>query len=92
MTSICSLTSAPISTSAWPSLKFKDTRIERITFELARLNAWRFGARTEATTAQQRQLFEETLAEDEASLRALLGEGNRASLSRAIIYGLRRWL
>ena len=39
------------------ALKFKDARIERITFELARLKAWRFGARTEAMNAEQRQSF-----------------------------------
>ena len=53
-------------------IKFKDAKIERITFELARLKAWRFGAKTEAMNAEQRQLFEETLAEDQASLEAQL--------------------
>jgi len=53
-------------------IKFKDTKLERITFELARLKAWRFGAKTEAMNAEQRQLFEETLAEDQASLEAQL--------------------
>ena len=54
------------------AIKFKDTKIERITFELARLKAWKFAARTEAMNAEQRQLFEETLAADEASLQAQL--------------------
>lgn len=54
------------------AIKFKDTQIERITFELARLKAWKFAARTEAMNAEQRQLFEETLAADEASLQAQL--------------------
>jgi transposase len=53
-------------------LKFKDAKIERITFELARLKAWKFGARTEAMNAEQRQMFEDTLAEDEADLEAQL--------------------
>ena len=53
-------------------IKFKDARIERITFELARLKAWKFGARTEAMNAQQRQMFEDTVAEDEADLEAQL--------------------
>ena len=53
-------------------IKFKDVKIERITFELARLKAWKFGARTEAMNAQQRQMFEDTLAEDEADLQAQL--------------------
>ena len=41
-------------------------------FELARLKAWKFGARTEAMNAQQRQMFEDTAAEDEADLEAQL--------------------
>jgi len=53
-------------------IKFKDAKIERITFELARLKAWKFGARTEAMSAQQRQMFEDTAAEDEADLEAQL--------------------
>lgn len=54
------------------TIKFKDAKLERITFELARLKAWKFAARTEAMNAEQRQLFEETLAADEASLQAQL--------------------
>ena len=54
-------------------IKFKDAKIERITFELARLKAWKFGAKTEAMNAKQRQMFEDTLAEDEADLEAQLG-------------------
>ena len=53
-------------------IKLKDVKIEKITFELARLKAWKFGAKTEAMSAEQRRLFEETLAEDEASLQAQL--------------------
>ncbi|MBC7939112.1 MAG: hypothetical protein H7Z19_04990 [Chitinophagaceae bacterium] len=53
-------------------IKFKNAKIERITLELARLKAWKFGARTEAISAEQRQLFEDTLAEDEADLQAQL--------------------
>ncbi len=54
------------------AIKFRDAKIERITFELARLKAWKFAAKTEAMNAEQRQLFEETLAADEASLEAQL--------------------
>ena len=54
------------------AIKFRDVKIERITFELARLKAWKFAAKTEAMNAEQRQLFEETLAADEASLQAQL--------------------
>jgi len=53
-------------------IKFKDTKLERITHELARLKAWKFGAKTERMNAGQRQMFEETAAEDEASLQAQL--------------------
>ena len=53
-------------------IEFKDAKLRKITLELARLKRWKFGAKTEAMNAQQRQLFEETLAEDEASLRAQL--------------------
>ena len=53
-------------------LMFKTAALERITFELARLKAWKFAARTEAMNAEQRQLFEETVAADEASLQAQL--------------------
>ena len=53
-------------------LRFKTAKLEKVNFELARLKAWKFGARTEAISAEQRRLFEETLAEDEASLKALL--------------------
>ncbi|MEO6277375.1 IS66 family transposase [Roseateles sp.] len=53
-------------------LKFKDAKIERITFELARLRGWKYGAKTEAMTAEQRKLFEDALAEDEADLQAQL--------------------
>jgi transposase len=65
------------------AIKFKDAKIERITFELARLKAWKYGARTEAMSAEQRRLFEETLAEDqadlEAQLRALQGDAGRGT-------------
>ncbi len=53
-------------------LKFKEAKLERVTFELARLKAWKFGARTERMNAAQRQMFEDTAAEDEADLQAQL--------------------
>lgn len=53
-------------------IQFKDAKIEKITLQLAQLKAWKFGARTEAMSAEQRRLFEETFAEDEASLQAQL--------------------
>lgn len=54
------------------AIQFRDARIERITFELARLKAWKFAAKTERMNAEQRELFEETLAADQASLEAQL--------------------
>ena len=53
-------------------IRFKEAKLEKITFELARLKRWKFGAKAEAMTAEQRRLFEETLAEDQASLSAQL--------------------
>ncbi len=54
------------------AIKWRDAKIESITFQLARLKAWKFGAKTEAMNAEQRGLFEETLAADQASLEAQL--------------------
>jgi transposase len=53
-------------------IAWRDAKLEKVNFELARLKRWKFGARTETMTAEQRRLFEDTLAEDEASLRAQL--------------------
>jgi len=53
-------------------IAWRDARLEKINFELARLKRWKFGAKTEAMTAQQRALFAETLSEDEAALQAQL--------------------
>ena len=55
-------------------IQFKDAKIEKIMFQLAQLKAWKFGAKTEAMNAEQRRLFEETVAEDEASLQAQLDQ------------------
>lgn len=53
-------------------IALREAKIEKINFELARLKRWKFGAKSEAMSAEQRQLFEETLCEDEASLREQL--------------------
>ncbi|PND39684.1 IS66 family transposase [Paucibacter aquatile] len=53
-------------------IALREAKIEKISFELARLKRWKFGAKTEAMSAEQRRLFEETLAEDEAGLQAQL--------------------
>jgi transposase len=50
-------------------IAWRDAKIEKITFELARLKRWKYGAKSEAMTAEQRQMFQDTLLEDEADLR-----------------------
>src|SRR5207237_10297407 len=54
------------------AIKWRDVKIESITFQLARLKAWKFGAKTERMNAEQREIFEETLAADQADLEAQL--------------------
>ena len=58
-------------------IAWRDAKLEKVNFELARLKRWKFGAKTETMTAQQRALFQDTLAEDEASLQAQLAELQR---------------
>jgi transposase len=53
-------------------IAWRDARLEKLQLELARLKRWKFDAKSEAMTAQQRVLFAETLAEDEADLQAQL--------------------
>ena len=53
-------------------IAWRDAKLEKVTFELARLKRWKFGAKTEAMTADQRQMFQDTLLEDEADLEAQL--------------------
>ena len=53
-------------------IAWRDAKLEKITFELARLKRWKFGAKSEAMDAQQRQMFQDTLLEDEADLEAQL--------------------
>ena len=54
------------------AIEFRDAKIASITFELRRLKARQFAARTERMNAEQRQLFEETMAADQADLEAQL--------------------
>ena len=54
------------------AIKWRDAKIESITFQLARLKAWKFGAKTERMNAEQRGIFDETFAADQASLEAQL--------------------
>ncbi|WP_198139614.1 transposase [Ralstonia sp. A12] len=48
-------------------IELREANIEKLTFELARLKRWKFGTKSEAMNAEQRRLFEETLAEEEAA-------------------------
>jgi len=61
------------------AIKWRDAKIESITFQLARFKAWKFGAKTEAMNAEQRALFDETCAADQASLEAQLAALQRAA-------------
>jgi len=64
-------------------IALREAKIEKINFELARLKRWKFGAKSEAMNAEQRRLFEETLAEDEASLREQLDRLRREAAAAA---------
>ena len=55
-------------------IAWRDAKLEKVNFELARLKAWKFGAKTEAMSAEQRRMFEDTIAEDEADLEAQLSQ------------------
>jgi len=63
-------------------IKWRDAKIESITLQLARLKAWKFGAKTERMSAEQRDIFEETLAADQASLEAQLAALQAVAPSR----------
>src|SRR4029453_8284220 len=58
-------------------IAWRDVKIDKLNFEVARLRRWKFDAKTEAMTASQRLLFAETMIEDEASLQAKLAELQR---------------
>jgi transposase len=68
-------------------IALREAKIEKINFELARLKRWTYGAKSEAMNADQRRLFEETLAEDEAALRAQLERLRRESEAAAAAAG-----
>ena len=65
------------------AIKWRDAKIESITFQLARFKAWKFGAKTEAMNAEQRALFDETCAADQASLEAQLAALQGAAVGGA---------
>ena len=60
-------------------IAWRDAKLEKVNFELARLKRWKFGAKSEAMNAEQRQMFQDTLLEDEADL-----EGQIAALQAAL--------
>lgn len=65
-------------------IAWRDAKIEKITFELARLKRWKFGASSEAMNTEQRRLFEEATAEDEANLRAQLEQLRREAAETTV--------
>jgi transposase len=52
--------------------RYTDLKIQKLTLELAQLRRLRFGAKSEAMTAVQRTLFEESMDEDIAAVEAML--------------------
>ena len=52
------------------TLKHAEAKIQALTFELAQLRRIRFGAKSEALNAEQRDLFQETLEADIAACEA----------------------
>ncbi len=65
-------------------IAWRDAKIEKITFELTRLKRWKFGAKTEAMNADQRQMFQDTFLEDEADLEAQLA-ALQAALPKTLV-------
>ncbi|WAC73819.1 IS66 family transposase [Roseateles sp. SL47] len=68
-------------------IALREAKIEKINFELARLKRWTYGSKSEAMNADQRRLFEETLAEDEAALQAQLERLRREAEAAAAAAG-----
>ena len=63
-------------------LRWRQTRIEQLTHELALHKRWRFGVKTEHWPVEQRQLFEDTLDADLAAMKPLI-RAARALSARA---------
>lgn len=61
------------------AIKWRDAKIESITFQLARLKSWKFDAKSERMNAAQREIFEEALAADQADLEAQLAALQQSS-------------
>lgn len=61
-------------------LQYRQTKIDALLFELARLKRWRYSAQSEQLTAHQRRLFEEGLTEDIQALEQALQASSPGSL------------
>lgn len=48
-------------------MAWREGNLEKVDIELAHLKSWKIGAKTEDMNAKQPALFEDTLAEEEAS-------------------------
>ena len=55
-------------------IHWRDTKIEKLTFEMAQLRRVKFGVRSEQLDAQQKTLFEEAVDADMAAIEAQLAE------------------
>lgn len=62
-------------------LQYRQTKIDALLFELARLKRWRYSAQSEQLTAHQRRLFEEGLTEDIQALEQALQAEQPATTS-----------
>ncbi|HZX72316.1 MAG TPA: IS66 family transposase [Rhodanobacter sp.] len=76
------------------AVRARDIKIDKLTFELARLRRMQFGTKAESLDSGQRELFEETKAEDlaalEAELEALQGEADRPAAKQPHRHPVRR--
>jgi transposase len=61
------------------AIHWRDVKIEKLTLELAYLRRMKFGVKSEAFAAAERDLFDETLAADLAACEARLAEERKAA-------------
>jgi len=64
-------------------LKLRELKIQQLTLELAHHKRLRFGVKSEALSPEQRDLFQETVTEDEAAIAAELAEQQPPTPRRA---------
>lgn len=65
--------------SSATAIHWRDVKIEKLTLELAYLRRMKFGVKSEALVAAERDLFDETLAADLAACEARLAEQREAA-------------